>query len=138
VREIPLLTDEVVLAVPQTHPWVAREHVSLREFLRTRLVVRDAGSNSRWTVEAVLRERGLELAEPLAQAGTPQAAMREARAQRAPALLGRGVLRGHGFHELRIDGLAFPREFVMVLPAIGEPAESVAALMDLLVRGAGA
>jgi DNA-binding transcriptional LysR family regulator len=119
VRERSLMTDEVVLAVPDTHPWVAREEVSLREFLRTRLVLRDAGSNSRWTVEAVLRERGLEMAEPLAQAGTPQAAMREGRTKRAPVLLGRGVLRGHGFHELRIAGISFPREFVTVLPAVG-------------------
>ncbi|HEX8977614.1 MAG TPA: LysR family transcriptional regulator [Solirubrobacteraceae bacterium] len=138
VRERPLLTDEIVLAVADTHPWAARDEVSLREFLRTRLVVRDAGSNSRWTVEAVLRERGLVLAAPLVEAGTPQAAIREARARRAPVLLGRGVLRGHGFHELPVTDLSFPREFVMVLPAIGEPPKNVDALMELLARAARA
>jgi DNA-binding transcriptional LysR family regulator len=138
VREVRLMTDEVVLAVPEEHPWAARERVSLREFLRTRLVLRDAGSNSRWTVDAVLRDRGLKIAAPLVQAGTPQAAMREARTKRAPVLLGRGVLKGHGFHELRVDDICFPREFVMVLPAIGEPSESVSALMGVLTRGCGA
>ena len=130
------MTDEVVLAVPDAHPWAVRDQVTLREFLRTPLVLRDAGSNSRWTIDAVLRDRGLEIAEPLAQAGTPQAAMREARVKRAPVVLGRGVLRGHGFHELRIEGLTFPRAFVIVLPAIGEPSENVNALMELFVERA--
>jgi DNA-binding transcriptional LysR family regulator len=136
VRERPVMPDEVVLAVPAAHPWASRDEVSLREFLQTRLVLRDAGSNSRWTVDAVLREQELELAEPLVEVGTPQAARREARRRRAPALLSRAVVQGHGFHPLRITGLAFPREFVIVLPAIGEPTDNVAALVDLLVAGA--
>jgi DNA-binding transcriptional LysR family regulator len=133
VRERSLLQDEIVLAVPGTHPWAMRSEVSTSELLRTRVVLRDAGSNSRWTVEAVLRDHGLELAEPLAQAGTPQAAMREARARRAPLMLSRWVLRGHGFHELRVKGLSFPREFVLVTPGVGEPAANVTALMDALL-----
>ena len=136
VRERSLLPDEIVLAVPNSHPWASRKEVSLHEFLHARLVVRDAGSNSRWTVEAVLRERELQLAEPLVEAGTPQAARREARRRRAPALLSRAVVQGHGFHVLRIACVSFPREFVIVLPAIGEPAGNVPALLDLLVEGA--
>lgn len=132
VRERTLMTDEVVLAVPETHPWSTRAQVSLDELLRTPLVLRDAGSNSRWTVEAVLRERGLQIAPPLVQAGTPHAARHAAHNLRAPALLGRSVLRGHGFHELRVPGIAFPREFVLVLPGIGEPPADVTALIEVL------
>lgn len=132
VRETTIAADEIVCAVPREHPWCARQSISLREFLRTRMVMRDSGSNSRWTVDAVLREHGLEMVPPLVEAPSPQAAKREAHSHRAPILVSRQVLIGHDFHELTIEGLQFTREFVLVLPAYGEPAANVASLADRL------
>jgi DNA-binding transcriptional LysR family regulator len=137
VREVAVAADEVVCAVPREHPWSTRASVTLREFLRTPMVMRDAGSNSRWTVDAVLRERGLEMVSPLVEAPSPQAAKREAHRHRAPILVSRQVLVGHDFHELSVEGLRFEREFVLVLPAYGEPAENVIALVDQLREVAG-
>jgi DNA-binding transcriptional LysR family regulator len=131
VRETVLGDDEVVCAVPPGHPWAARERITCEQFCSTPMVLRDPGSNSRWTVGAVLETRGLKLPPALVEAGTPQAALREARARNAPVLLSRQVLHGD-FHELEIEGLRFPREFVLLLPAVGEPDEYVAALMDEL------
>jgi hypothetical protein len=111
---------------------VEKEELSLEEFLATALVMRDPSSNSRWTVEAVLRERGLELAAPLAEVGTPAAVREEARARNAPVLVSRSVLARHGFHELPIAGLSFPREYVLVLPAYGEPPDEIKELIDQL------
>ncbi|HET9103715.1 MAG TPA: LysR family transcriptional regulator [Solirubrobacteraceae bacterium] len=136
VRELPVTDDEVVCAVPRGHPWCMRDRISLREFLRTPMVMRDVGSNSRWTVDAVLTERGLQAAAPLVEAASPQAARREAHAHRAPILVSRLVLTGHDFHELPIEGLRFPRQFVLVLPAYGEPAGDVARLAELLREAA--
>lgn len=136
VRELPVAADEVVCAVPREHPWCMRERISLAEFLRTPMVVRDAGSNSRWTVDAVLAERGLEMCPPVAEAASPQAAKRESRAHRAPILVSRQVLAGYHFHELAVEGLSFPRQFVLVLPAYGEPAGNVARLAELLQKAA--
>jgi len=48
------------------------------------MVVRDRSSNARSTVATILQEGDLQAAPPLAEAGTPQAAMREARARNAP------------------------------------------------------
>ncbi len=132
VRETVLADDAVVCAVPETHPWSVRERISREEFLATRMVVRDPSSNARWTVGAVLREHELTAAAPLVEAGTPQAAIREARARNAPLMLSRQVLVGHGFHELEIDGLSFPRQFVIVLPAYGEPTDDVQLLIEKL------
>lgn len=132
VREELLAPDEVICAVPPGHPWARRESVTLDEFLATPMVVRDPASNARWTVDTLLRERELEPAAPLMQAGTPSAARREALARRAPVLLSRSVLAGHGFHEVPVDGLSFRRQYVFVMPAIGEPAGEVRALMDEL------
>lgn len=135
VRELAVAEDEVVCAVPAEHPWCMRDRISLNEFLRTRMVTRDTGSNSRWTVDAVLADRGLELAPPLVEAASPQAARREAHAHRAPILVSRLILDGHDFHELAVEGLRFPRQFVLVSAAVGEPAGDVARLAELL-RGA--
>jgi hypothetical protein len=39
---------------------------------------------------------------------------------------------GHDLHEVEVAGLAFPRKYVMLLPAYGEASESVTNLMDEL------
>ena len=87
VREVHLVDDEVVCAVPSAHPWSRLDRISLKEFLRTPMVMRDPQSNSRWTVESVLRKHGWEHADPLVQAATPVAALREALQRNAPVLL---------------------------------------------------
>jgi DNA-binding transcriptional LysR family regulator len=132
VRELSLSDDEVICAVPPGHRWAGRDGITLDEFLATPMVMRDPSSNSRWTVEAVLRERGLELPPPLVEAGTPAAARQESQTRTAPVLVSRSVLAGHGFHELPIDGIAFRREYVLVLPAYGEPSDEVKELIDQL------
>jgi DNA-binding transcriptional LysR family regulator len=129
---LSLADDVVVCAVPGSHAWARRRRITVEEFQRTPMVMRDPGSNSRWTVEAVLREHELSLPPSLVEAGTPQAAIREARARNAPVLLSRQVLVGHKFRELEVEGLAFPRTFVLLLPAYGEPSETVSALMEEL------
>lgn len=132
VREELLAPDEVICAVPPRHPWSGRESVTLEQFLRTPMVMRDPSSNARWTVDSVLRDRELTAAPPLTEAGTPSAARREAVSRNAPVLLSRSVLDGHGFHEVAIEDLTFRREFVLVLPAVGEPPDPVRRLMDEL------
>jgi len=138
VRELPIAADEIVCAVPPEHPWRMRESITLEEFLRTAMVTRDQGSNSRWTVDAVLAARDLQMAAPLVEAASPQAARRQAHVRRAPILVSRHVLAGHNFHELPIDGLAFPREFALILPGVGWPSENVNFLAELLARAAAA
>ena len=132
VREVKLADDEILYAVPEDHPWSRRTRVSLDEFLRTPVVVRDPASNARWTVESELRRRDLRPPPLLAQAPTPAAARREARERQAPVLLSRGVLRAEPFVSLEVGGLRFPRSWVAVLPSVGEPAAEVAELVELL------
>jgi DNA-binding transcriptional LysR family regulator len=134
VTERSLAPDAIVCAIPRAHAWARLRRVTLREFLATPMVRRDPSSNARWTVEAVLRERGLTAAPPLVEVGTPQAAMREAEARCAPVLLSRHVVaRDSGFVTVEVPGLAFPRQFVVVVPGTGEPTGSVAALIERLV-----
>jgi hypothetical protein len=73
-------------------------------------------------------------AEPLAEAPTPRAALGEARRRRAPVLLSRHIIAQTDFTEVDVHGLAFPRSYVLVTPAYGEPTGEVLELIER-VRG---
>ena len=128
VREEHLAVDEVVCAVPGGHVWAQRRRVTQQEFLRTPMVVRDPSSNARWTVDAELRARQLDPVAPLFEAPTPAAAQRQALVLNAPVLLSRHVLDRSTFVVVAVDGLAFPRHYQLVLPAVGDPPDAVRAL----------
>jgi DNA-binding transcriptional LysR family regulator len=130
VRETELVDDAIVCAVPPGHPWAARGTVSRRSFLATAMVVRDPSSNARWTVDAVLAADDLHAAPPLLEAATPRAAVAEARSRRAPVLLSRHVIAQTDFTAVAVDGLAFPRSYVLVTPAYGETTGEVRELVD--------
>lgn len=138
VREATLCEDEIVCAVPGGHLWADRRRVTRAEFLRTPMVLRDPASNARWTVEAELRRHDLEAAPPLVQAATPAGARREALARNAPVLLSRHVIAGHHLVEVRVDGLRFPRRFVLVHAAVGEPSPAARALAEHLTAAVAA
>jgi DNA-binding transcriptional LysR family regulator len=130
IRETELIADAIVCAVPPDHRWADRRSVTREKFLSTRMIVRDPSSNARWTVDAVLDAASLTAAAPLAEAATPGAAIAEARRHSAPVLLSRHVIARTDFHTVDIDGLSFPRSFVLVTPAYGEPTGEVRELVE--------
>jgi DNA-binding transcriptional LysR family regulator len=130
VRETALADDAVVCAVPPGHRWARNGRASLAQFLATPMVVRDPSSNARWTVDAVLSGRQLQAAPPLLEAATPRAAITEARNRGAPVLLSRHVLAQTDFSMIEVQDLTFPRSYVLITPAYGEPTGEVRALAD--------
>jgi DNA-binding transcriptional LysR family regulator len=130
VRETELIDDAIVCAVPPGHPWAARGTVSRKRFLATPMVLRDPSSNARWTVDALLAALDLRAVEPLLEAATPRAALAEARARRAPVLLSRHVVAQSDFTLVVVNGLAFPRSYVLVTPAYGESTGEVRELVE--------
>lgn len=132
IREITLAHDTIVCAVPPGHPWSRLPRISIKEFLKTPMVVRDPASNARWTVDTELRRRDLEAAPPLVEAATPAAAKREAMERVAPVLLSDKVLREEIWSRVKIDGLEFPRRFELVLPAVGDPTDDTQRLIARL------
>jgi DNA-binding transcriptional LysR family regulator len=134
VRESALVDDAIVCAVPPGHPWAGRERVGIAEFVATRMVVRDPSSNARWTVDAVLRERGLVAAEPLVEAATPRAALAAGRRLGAPVLLSRHVVAAGDFAVVAVEDLAFPRAYVLVTSTYRGASAEVRDLMEQ-IRG---
>lgn len=129
IRESELIADAIVCAVPPGHGWARRGAVTRERFLATPMVVRDPSSNARWTVDAALRAARLHAARPLLEAPTPGAALSEARRRKAPVLLSRHIVAQTDFAVVDVEGLAFPRSYVLVSPAYGEPAGDTAALI---------
>jgi DNA-binding transcriptional LysR family regulator len=130
VRESELIDDAILCGVPPGHPWAGRVAISRESFLSTPMVVRDPSSNARWTVDAVLAALGIAAAEPLVEAATPRAAMSEARRRSAPVLLSRHILAESDFSVINVDGLAFPRTYVLVTSAYRGPTGEVRELIQ--------
>jgi DNA-binding transcriptional LysR family regulator len=57
----PFVVDEIVLVVPRAHPWSRRRTVSAHALRGQRLIMREAGSMTRQTVEQFLARLGVEV-----------------------------------------------------------------------------
>jgi DNA-binding transcriptional LysR family regulator len=113
----PYADDEVIVAVPRSHPWASAPEVRLADFLETPMVMRDPSANTRRIVHSALEARGLELAQPLAEVGSTSAARETALAEHAPVLLSRLAVRADDktLVPLRVAGLRFRRRFVVLI-----------------------
>jgi DNA-binding transcriptional LysR family regulator len=60
---VPLIKDEIVLAVYPDHPFAGREAIRLGELQGQRLILREEGSGTRRSLEQLLAERGETLPE---------------------------------------------------------------------------
>jgi DNA-binding transcriptional LysR family regulator len=127
----------VVVGAPEAHPWATADEVALDDFVRTPIIMRDPGANSRIVVDAALKALGLSLARPLAEIGSTTAAKATAVSKRVPVLLSLRALEGssEGLVVRRVAGLRFHRRFVLV--HAGEASlPSVARALDRFLREA--
>ena len=115
--ESPFCEDEIVIAVPEAHPWAALESVEPAEVVSTPLIMRDPGASSRRVVSERLEGLGLSLGPPLAELGSTTAAIATALSEGAPLLVSSLALagpQGGGLVVRRVAGLCFARRFVLV------------------------
>jgi DNA-binding transcriptional LysR family regulator len=117
VTEAPFCEDEIVVAVPESHPWARLDEIDPAEFVHTRMIMRDPGADSRRAVSDRVEALGMSLASPLAEIGSTAAAITTAIARRAPALLSSLALSPSGQSGLvvrRVAGLRFQRRFAVL------------------------
>ena len=140
LSETPLCDDEIIVAVPQAHPWSKLKEIAREEFIRTPMIMRDPTASSRRIVTRLLEEAGLALAPPLAEFGSTSAAKATAVAECAPALLSQLALAGQeqDLTVRRVRGLRFTRRFVLVHGGDGNLRPVARALADQLLRAAPA
>jgi DNA-binding transcriptional LysR family regulator len=136
LEEMELIDDEVVLAVPTSHRWYRADSVTPDEFVREPLIVRDPGSHSQRLVDAVLASKRLQLATPLMQVGNTAAAKREALEHSAPLMLSALALDPgrDRLHRREIEGLRFPRRFLIVARSFADLRPADRAFAEFLRR----
>ena len=61
LEQVHFCDDEVVVAVPEGHPWAALDAIEPEQLVAEPLVVRDPTANTRQTVDEALAARGLKL-----------------------------------------------------------------------------
>ncbi len=118
--EIPLLDDEIVIAVPLAHPWSRRGSITPQELLGTPIVLRDPGAHTRQVLDAVLAEHGLGTLHAASEVGSTQAAKEEAHELCLPTTLSRLALSpADRLEAVPVDGLRFLRRFAVLHPVDG-------------------
>jgi DNA-binding transcriptional LysR family regulator len=136
VENIPLLYDEIVIAVPLGHPWARRRSVSPRELLETPLVRRDPAAHTRHVVDETLKQHGLKPLQAASEVGSTQAAKEEARELGLPTVMSRLAFSVADRLEIvRVDGLRFERRFCILHPR-GTPSAACAHLIASLKESA--
>lgn len=135
LQQVHFCDDEVVVAVPDGHPWAEVSEIEPEQLVTEPLVVRDPSANTRQTVDEALAARGLKLAPPLAEVGSTSAAKATAISEAAPVLLsGISVDRDdEGFVVKRVRGLDLSRQFVLLLGAQESVSPAARALVDHLL-----
>jgi DNA-binding transcriptional LysR family regulator len=135
LTQVHFCDDEVVVAVPDGHPWSRVREIDPKRLVAEPLVVRDPSANTRQTVDEALAARGLELAPPLAEVGSTSAAKATALSEGAPVLLSAIAMArdDEGFVVKRVRGLDLTREFVLLLGAHESQAPAARALVEHLL-----
>jgi DNA-binding transcriptional LysR family regulator len=135
LEQIHFCDDEVVVGVPDGHPWTSLPAIEPEQLVSEPLVVRDPSANTRQIVDEALAARGLALAPPLAEVGSTSAAKATAISERAPVLLsGIAMERDEGFVVKRVRDLDLSRQFVLLMGSQESLAPATRALVDHLLH----
>jgi DNA-binding transcriptional LysR family regulator len=129
VVNIPLLYDEIVVAVPLAHPWARKRMVSLAELQQTPFVRRDPAAHTRQVVDGTLERLGLEPLAAACEVGSTQAAKEEAHELCLPTAMSRlAFSTADNLEIVQVEGLRFERRFCMLHPH-GTPSTACSHLM---------
>jgi DNA-binding transcriptional LysR family regulator len=136
VVNIPLLYDEIVIAVPLAHPWARKRTISLTELQQTPFVRRDPAAHTRQVVDGTLERRGLEPLAAASEVGSTQAAKEEAHELGLPTAMSRLAFSvADNLEIVRVEGLRFERRFCLLHPH-GTPSTACSHLIAALKESA--
>ena len=114
---VPLIDDEIVIAVPLGHAWARRASISPAELLATPLVLRDPEAHTRQVIDEELAAAGLGPPLAACEVGSTQAAKDEAHELGLPTVMSRLTLTPADRLEIvPVDGLTFLRTFLIIHP----------------------
>jgi DNA-binding transcriptional LysR family regulator len=134
----PLVDDEIVIAVPLSHPWARRASITSEELLSTPLVLRDPDAHTRQVIDRALAAAGLGSPRAACEVGSTQAAKDEAHELGLPTAMSRLALSpADRLEVVEVQGLSFRRRFCLLHPP-GAPAAASARLIEAFVDAVAA
>ncbi len=117
VTLVPLMDDEIVIAVPLGHPWARRSSITPAEMLSTPLILRDPDAHTRQVIDDALAAAGLGAPQAASEVGSTHAAKDEAHELGLPTVMSRLTLSPADRLEIvPVDGLSFQRRFCILHP----------------------
>lgn len=122
-----LLHDDLTVAVAPDHPWSANQEIPADTVRSTPLILREPGSGTRSTAEAVLGA----FAPPIAELESQAAIVRAALLLREPAILPRIALEGTPLRAIAVTGKEMTRPLRAVWRAGTKPRGGLAALLKI-------
>jgi DNA-binding transcriptional LysR family regulator len=115
------LDDELVLAVPSTHPWARKKVIAVDELRSEPFILREEGSGTRRIMEGRLEKAGLSLADLniVASVGSSDAVRQAVKAGLGVSVLSVRALRDDieagAVAAVRLKGVKFERSFFILL-----------------------
>lgn len=118
LRSREVARDDVIVVVAPTHPWARRSSISADTLAATPLVMREAGSGTRTTVEEALLAAGMSLVRPAAELSTSAAIRAMALSGGAVAAMSELAVRDDitsgRLVKVSVDGVEFTRPLTAV------------------------
>lgn len=112
---IPLVEDEIAVAVPLGHAWARRASITTAELVASPIVLRDPEAHTRQVIDAALSAAGIQPLTAASEVGSTQAAKDEAHELGLPTAMSRLTLSAADRLEVvAVDGLSFARAFCLL------------------------
>jgi DNA-binding transcriptional LysR family regulator len=135
---VPLIDDEIVIAVPLAHRWARRTSITSAELLAGPLVLRDPDAHTRQVIDEALEATGLGPPRAASEVGSTQAAKDEAHELGLPTAMSRLALSPTDRLEIvAVEGLSFRRRFCLLHGTgarSGASAELIAAFVQAVAE----
>jgi len=132
LHAVPFRRDRLVAFVERGHPWAARRSIKLNELAGQRLILREAGSNTRAVFERALKQAGIGMTDTL------EIGSREAVREAVAAGLGAGIVfesefgRDDRLHPLALRDVSLEAVEYAACLAERQDVRTVRAFFDLL------
>ncbi len=127
-----LADDELVVAVPEGHPWRALEVVPLDALTTTPLILREPGSNQRAVLDEQLAAINRRLVPPMLEVSSTAAALQASTEIGTPAIVSRLSLPpGSGVEVRPVERAVLNRRFVLLVSS-RRPSAAVDQLVEAL------
>ena len=139
-----LWRDELVVAVPASHPWAGRKTVTLKELSEAPYIAREAGSGTLQIVEEYLRGAGIKSTESfhiVARFGTSTAVKEGIKAGLGVSILSYRALdaeiKAGILKPLRLNRLPMSRRFYLIKDRRRTASPLCEAFVDFLISSSG-